>query len=124
MKIINKKECYHLNDILDDDFFDNRKNGIGRFVSLFAEGGFGEKLDRVELAELMIELANTALRNFTYNAYKKGVRLPIPILSLDIKPDELSDQEGQWTFYKLKVKVDYISDHWDSFDEGIVSEDD
>ena len=42
MKIINKKECYHLNEILDDDFFNNRKNGLEPLVSLFAEGGFGE----------------------------------------------------------------------------------
>ena len=72
----------------------------------------------------MIKLTNTALRNFTYNAYRKGVRLPMPILSMDIKPDELSKKKDQWTFYKLKVKVGHISDHWDSFDDGIVSEDD
>ena len=124
MKIINKKKCYHLDYILDDDFFNNRKNGLEPLVSLFAEGGFGEKVDRVELAELMIKLTNTALRNFTYNAYRKGVRLPMPILSIDNKPDELSKKKDQWTFYKLKVKVGHISDHWDSFDDGIVSEDD
>mgnify|MGYP000043915217 FL=1 len=121
MKIINKKEFYHLNDILDDDFFNMREN---RLIPLSQRGGFGEKIDRVELAEYMIELTNSALVNLAYNAQEKGVRLPIPILSLDIKPDELSDQEGQWTYYELKVKVGNISDHWDSFDKGIVSEDD
>ena len=88
-----------------------------KIIPLFAEGGFGEKIDRVELAEYMIQLTNTALQNLVYNANKKGVRLSIPCLSVDIKPDDLSNKEGQWTFYEVKVK-------WDSFDTGIIFEDD
>ena len=44
MKIINKKECYHLNDILDDDFFNMREN---RLIPL--------SLKEVDLVKKLIE---------------------------------------------------------------------
>ena len=44
MKIINKKECYHLNEILDDDFFNNRKN-VSRAIDIFIKNLKSFKID-------------------------------------------------------------------------------
>tara|TARA_R100000900_G_scaffold126272_1_gene100838 strand:+ start:150 stop:509 length:360 start_codon:yes stop_codon:yes gene_type:complete len=119
MKIINKKECYDVNDILRYDF--PYSDGEYKNKPPFAEGQYGDKVDRIELAKFMIQLTNSALRKLVHDAEKKGVRLPIPKLSVDIKTYGIYENG---TFYKIKVKVDDIEDWSDFFDKGILSEDD
>tara|TARA_R110002012_G_C11259388_1_gene567857 strand:+ start:81 stop:446 length:366 start_codon:yes stop_codon:yes gene_type:complete len=121
MKIINKKECYDVNDILRYNFPYRNDGGNYKNKPPFSEGQYGDQVDRIELSKFIIRLTNSALRNLVHDAEKKGVRLPIPKLSVDIKTYGIYENG---TFYKVKVKVDDIEDWNDFFDKGIVSEDD